>query len=286
MDQAEKLRQLMNLKKVNKENKFRVLTVTSGKGGVGKTNFVINLAAILQKRGFRVAILDADFGMANVDILYGVKSKYSVYHLLYEEKNLEEIMVTTKDNIKIIPGGSGIRELGELNDEKREKLLSEFSKLQNIDILLVDTGAGLSNIVLNFVEVADDVIIVTNSEPTALTDAYGLIKVIIKSNIKANLNVVINRVKSITEAKETFEKLSRTVENFLEYKLKYLGYISEDSKVGQAVREQNPYAFAYPKSEATLCLQKISSVILGETVESKNNSIKDYLGKLLRKMGR
>lgn len=286
MDQAARLRQLINVKNSSEKNRFRVITVSSGKGGVGKTNFVTNIAMALAKRGVRVGILDADFGMANIDILFGIKSRYSIYDILYNNKSIDDVGIETNHGIKIIPGGSGINELSELDDNKRKKLLDEFSKLQNIDILLVDTGAGLSKTVLNFVEIADEVIVITNAEPTALTDAYGLIKVIIKKKINSNINVVINRARNIKESRETFEKLFKTVETFLSTKIKYLGFVAEDLKVSQAVREQKPFYELYPKCEASLCIQRITSEILGENQPVKNDSIKEYIGKLLRVMGR
>lgn len=286
MDQAAKLRNIINSRKSKAANKFKVITVSSGKGGVGKTNFVINLAIILRKRGLRVTVLDADFGMANVDILFGIKTTYSIYDILYNNKTIDDVTVTTDEGIRIIPGGSGIKELIDIDDTGRERLLSEFSKLEDTDILLIDTGAGISKTILNFVEFADDLIIITNPEPTSITDAYSLIKVIYKNSTNSNIGVVINRCKNIKEAKDTFGKLSMTVNAFLGKKLKYLGFISEDSKVGQAVREQKPFLVVYPKCEAGLCIQRISSEILGETDNTKNNSIREYINKLLKIMER
>lgn len=285
MDQAEKLRRLMG-KKVETKKPFRVITVASGKGGVGKTNFVINLAVSFQKKGLRVAILDADFGMANVDIMFGMRTKYSIYDILYNNKSMEEVSTILANGIKIIPGGSGIRELVEIDNEKRQKLLNEFSKIDNIDLLLIDTGAGLSPVVLNFAEVADEVIIVTNSEPTSLTDAYGLIKVLITENISNNIKLVINRAKNIKEAQDTFIKLSKTIEIFLNKNIKYLGYIIDDDKVGQAVRQQKPFTEIYPRTGASLCINKISSELLGSETKSSNTSIKEYFNKLIKIMGR
>ena len=273
MDQAEKLRRLMG-KKVETKKPFRVITVASGKGGVGKTNFVINLAVSFQKKGLRVAILDADFGMANVDIMFGMRTKYSIYDILYNNKSMEEVSAILANGIKIIPGGSGIRELVEIDNEKRQKLLNEFSKIDNIDLLLIDTGAGLSPVVLNFAEVADEVIIVTNSEPTSLTDAYGLIKVLITENISSSIKLVINRAKNIKEAQDTFNKLSKTIEIFLNKNIKYLGYIIDDEKVGQAVRQQKPFTEIYPRTGASLCINKISSELMGAETKSSNTSIK------------
>lgn len=285
MDQAEKLRRLMG-KKVPVKKPFKVITVASGKGGVGKTNFVINLAVMLQRKGIRVAILDADFGMANVDILFGMRTKYSIYDILYSGKSIEEVSAIMDNGIKIIPGGSGISELGDIDNEKRQRLLNEFSKIDNIDLLLIDTGAGLSPVVLNFTEVADEVIIVTNSEPTSLTDAYGLIKVLISENINNSINLVINRAKNIKDAQETFIKLSKTIEIFLNKRIKYLGFITDDEKVGQAVRQQKPFTEIYPKTGASLCMDKISSELLGSEAKSTNTSIKEYFNRLIKLMGR
>ncbi|TDT50594.1 MinD/ParA family protein [Fonticella tunisiensis] len=285
MDQAEKLRQLVNIKN-GKNYKFRVITVSSGKGGVGKTNLVINLASSLKKRGMKVAVLDADFGMANVDILYGINAEYSIYDILHNNKEINEVMVLTDDGIVVIPGGSGIKELSELDADMRKKLIKEFEKLHDIDILLVDTGAGMSSTVLNFIEVADVVVIVTNSEPTALTDAYSLIKVVLKGNINSNINVVINRARNIKDARDTFDKLKRTVDAFIGREIKYLGYIPDDQKVGQAVREQKPFIITYPRCEASICIHKISSELLGKSSSQKSSSMKDYFSRLLRIMGR
>lgn len=285
MDQAEKLRKLMG-RRAPVKKPFKVITIASGKGGVGKTNFVINLAVVLQRKGQKVAILDADFGMANVDILFGIRTKYSIYDILYSGKSIEEVSTVMDNGIKVIPGGSGISELVDIDNEKRQKLLNEFSKINNIDLLLIDTGAGLSPVVLNFTEVADEVIVVTNSEPTSLTDAYGLIKVLISQNINTNINLVINRARNIKDAQETFKKLSKTIEIFLNKSVKYLGYIIDDDKVGQAVLQQKPFTEIYPKSGASLCINKISSELLGSETKSNNTSIKEYFSKLIKIMGR
>ncbi len=285
MDQAEKLRRLMG-KRFPENKPFKVITVASGKGGVGKTNFVINLAVMLQKRGLRVAILDADFGMANVDILFGLRTKYSVYDILYSGKRLEEVSAVMENGIKLIPGGSGISELGEIDAVKRQRLLNELSKIDNIDMLLIDTGAGLSPVVLNFTQVADEVIIITNSEPTSLTDAYGLIKVLISENINNNINLVINRAMNARDAQETFIKLSKTIEVFLSKSIKYLGFIIDDEKVGQAVRQQKPFTEVYPKTGAALCMDKISSELIGSKIKASNTSIKEYFSRLIKIMGR
>lgn len=287
MDQAERLRKIMeNKKKKTEKCSFRVITVSSGKGGVGKTNFVGNLAVVLQKKGFKVAILDGDLGMANVNILFGINTQNIVYDLLYEGKSIDEIITNTNDGIKIIPGGSGIIELTEIDELKRSKLLEEFSKLKDVDILLIDNSAGVSKLMLSLIEIADDLIVITNPEPTSITDAYGLIKIILNQGINKKISIVINRAKGILEARETFEKISKAVKFFLNEEINYLGFISEDSKVRKAVKEQQPFINIYPKSEASICLYGIASKLIGENVQTKNNSFKDYINKLVRIMER
>ncbi|CCJ32615.1 MinD/ParA family protein [Caloramator australicus] len=285
MDQAEKLRRLVNDKTAQKKNKFRVITVTSGKGGVGKSSFVVNLALALKLRGLKVAILDADIGMANVDIMYGVKSKYSLFDLVFNNKNINEIIEMTQEGIKIIPGGSGLKDIVDLNEEQRVRLIKEFEKLDDIDILIVDTGAGVSKTILNFVAISDEVIVITTPEPTALTDAYSLIKIIKNKFQDANINVVINKVRNIKEARETFEKLSNTVNVFLKSKINYRGFLFEDKKVPISIIEQRPYLISFPKTEASMCIMKIASDVIGIEKENKNNTIKDVFFKLFGRMG-
>lgn len=287
MDQADRLRKIIEIKKKKTERcSFRVITVSSGKGGVGKTNFVGNLAVVLQKKGFKVAILDGDLGMANVNILFGINTHHSVYDILYEGKSIDEIIITTNEGIKIIPGGSGIFELSEIDEAKRSKLLEEFSKMQDIDILLIDNSAGVSKLMMNLIEIADDMIVITNPEPTSITDAYGLIKIILNEGINKKISIVINRAKDIIEARETYGKISKAVKFFLNEEINYLGFISEDSKVRKAVKEQQPFVNIYPKTEASICLYSIASILIGENTQSKNHSIKDYINKLVKIMGR
>lgn len=288
-DQAEKLRSMMN--NLNKKDnscssKFRVITVSSGKGGVGKTNLVVNLAISFQKKGLKVAILDADFGMANVDILLGVKTNYSIYDLLFKDKTIEDIEVDTPYGIKLFAGGRGFKEVNEIDDEKRNKLLKEFSKVSNIDILIIDTGAGISPNVIKFIEYADEVIIVTNEEPTALTDAYSLIKVIYKNNIDKNLDVVINMASSLVNAMGTFTTLKNISKKFLNIDINFLGYLVKDNKVRNSVIKQKPFIELYPNSEIALCIQKISNSIIGNTEKVSNNSIMGFFNNLFKAIRR
>ncbi|CDF58004.1 MinD/ParA family protein [Thermobrachium celere] len=287
MDQAQKLRQLVERKRQDLlKPKFKVITISSGKGGVGKTSFVVNLATSLAKRGLKVGILDADFGMANVDIMFGCLSKNNIFDVFSGNKTLREIIIRTEDGIEIIPGGSGLNKIYNIDEEKKQQLIHQFYEFSNYDLLLIDTGAGASDNVLNFIEIADDVIIITNSEPTSLTDAYSLIKLIYINNLNSNINVVVNRVKNRNEAEETFNKIKYTVNNFLQKDIKYLGYITEDLRIGQAIKKQTPYVKEYPNSEFSLCINKIASNLLGIQHKNKYSSFLDYLNKFLKVVGK
>ncbi|MEG2892698.1 MAG: MinD/ParA family protein [Clostridium sp.] len=279
MDQAAKLRELLDTKV--ETSSFKVITVSSGKGGVGKSNFVVNLALTLNNLGKKVAILDADFGMANIDILLGINSPYNISDILSMGKSILDITVETSEGIKIIPGGSGISKLSDLSDIEEGIIIREFEKLKDIDILIIDTGAGIGKTVINFIKMADDAIIITNSEPTSITDAYGLIKVISKDKSKDKINIVVNRSLDLEEASETFNKLANTSRKFLSMNLHFLGYILEDINVRKAVKAQSPFVEIYPKSHASKCVQTIGKSLIGETYSNNNNkSIKGYISRL------
>lgn len=284
MDQASKLRELLESKD-EKRNPFRVITVSSGKGGVGKSNFVINLAIALTQQGKKVAVLDADFGMANVDILLGINPMYNIYDIVEENKSILDVIVETSDGIKIIPGGSGINKFSNMTKRDEEIIINEFDKLKDIDILIIDTGAGIGINVMNFIKIADNVIIITNSEPTSITDAYGLIKVASKDILNINnLSVVVNRVSNSYEADETYSKINVTSKKFLGVDVKYLGYILEDKNVSVSVKKQQPFIKLFPNSKASGCIDTIGRRVLGEKVDKDNSSVKGYISRLFNLM--
>lgn len=283
MDQAARLRELVESKS-EKNQSFKVITVSSGKGGVGKSNFVVNLAISLKSKGKNVAILDADFGMANIDILLGITSHYNIYDILKKDKSILDIMVETSEGIKIIPGGSGISKLSNLTEDEENLIVKEFDKLSDIDVLIIDTGAGIGHNVINFIRMADDVIIITNSEPTSIADAYGLIKVTSKSVLEDKLSVIVNRALDSREADETYRKISTTSKKFLGVNLKYLGYILEDQSVSLAVRKQEPFVKSFPKAKASKCVEVISGRIIGEVGNNVNSSVKGYISRLFNLM--
>lgn len=283
MDQAQRLRQLLTINKNadKKHSSIKVITISSGKGGVGKTNIAVNLGLGLIQKGFRVAILDGDLGMANVNVMLGLKCTYTIYDVLYENKHIDEIIYSSPEGLKIISGGSGISELLNLSTIAAEKLIEEFARLKDIDILIVDTGAGASQLVLDFIKAADRAIVVTNPEPTALTDAYGLIKVITKEGFNTKLSLIVNKAINIKDAREAFTRLSHSIEFFLKTKIEYLGYVCDDSKVMRSVRNQVPFIIGYPNCEASLCIKNICSELVGDGSKSKNTSMVDFISRIL-----
>jgi flagellar biosynthesis protein FlhG len=267
-DQAQRLREIIRNSKIKKtENqiirktgKTRVIAVTSGKGGVGKSNFTVNLAISLINLGYRVVILDADIGLANVDILLGIIPKYTIADIIYNGKDILEVMIDGPNNLKIIAGGSGLKDLIEISSEQLNKLINELYKLEEYaDFILIDTGAGLSNMVLNFVNAANEIIIVTTPEPTSLTDAYAMIKAITMYGNHEKLNVIINGVEDNNEGDEVLRKLNRVVERFLKASIVGLGYIYKSRLVVDSVKNQRPFTLLYPNSDVS---KKINSIAI------------------------
>ncbi len=275
IDQAAKLRELINDRRIISKRTVpqkeqivkdaRIICITSGKGGVGKTNFTINLAIELSKLNNRVVIIDADLGLANIDVVLGTIPKYTLLDVIHNDKSIEEVMVTGPNNIKIISGGSGITELVDMSLSSIQQLIEKFHSINNYaDIILIDTGAGLSNSVLSFVLAAQEVIIVTTPEPTSITDAYAMIKVINLKEKNKKIKIIINRVGNITEGNTAFEKLKNAVKRFLLMDLYKLGYIFEDSSVIKSVKKQVPFTVEYPNSIASKNVKSIAIRLIND----------------------
>ena len=249
----------------------RVVAITSGKGGVGKTNLAVNLAIALQKRGRRVLVIDADLGMANVDILLGAASRKHLLDLLRPEVTLDDVIVRTSHDIQYISGGSGIEKA--LEYDHAEKLLLQ-QKLADCatraDLILVDTGAGLGRNVMDFILAADEVLLVTTPEPTSLTDAYAVMKAYSIYAAQKNLRLIINRVYEAKESREVAQKLQRAAEKFLHMPVDCLGYVFEDTAVTKAVRKQTPLLKAEPTAAAARCIDALAqSLITGGEMNVK-----------------
>ena len=282
-DQAEKLREIMRERKNSKNGspelngiknngKTRTIAVSSGKGGVGKTNIAINLALSYAQLGKKVVVMDADLGLANVNVMMGIIPKYNLYHVIRKQKKMRDIIQDTSYGIQIVAGASGFSKIANLSEEERNSFVDELQDLFAADILIIDTGAGVSNNVLSFIAAADDVIIVTTPEPTAITDAYGIIKIIATEieNLDLGLKLVVNRVKSVTEAKKVAERVINIAGQFLNLRVDYLGFVYDDELVHNAVVKQKPFLVLDPKGKASMCIRHLMGRL--ENIEYKEGS--------------
>lgn len=261
-------------------SKARVIAVTSGKGGVGKTNFTANLALALASLQKRVLIIDADLGMANVDVVFGCDSKYSLLNLLEEEIKLEDIISEGPRGIKFMSGGSGIYDLANIDESKLKSIISKIKLCDKLaDIILVDTGAGINRSVLNFVLAADEVILITTPEPTAMTDAYAMMKAYVSHQGSAPFKLVINRVMEAGEGQTVVNKLIQTALRFLKLRADSLGFVYEDMNLVKAVKKQQPLLLAYPDSISAQCIEKIANQLLNRQVVTKNKGIEGFLSR-------
>jgi len=266
MDQALTLREIASKRiksSVQKIDSFtRVLAVTSGKGGVGKTNVVANLGFAFTKLGKKVLILDADLGLANIDVLLGLTPKFNFSHVLQGRKTISEIMIEGPEGMKILPASSGVQELTALTEEQKMQLINELDGLDgSIDILLIDTAAGISSNVVYFNLAAQEIVVVASPEPTSITDAYALIKVLSTRYSEKHFKLIINYVSSPKEAEEVVHNLQITAERFLNVSIDYLGHILRDENVVRAVRRQKLVVELYPESKASKCFFQIANKI-------------------------
>jgi flagellar biosynthesis protein FlhG len=237
----------------------RIIAISSGKGGVGKTNIAINLALAYAQTGKKVIVMDADLGLANVNVVLGVIPRYNLYHLIRKQKTLSEILVDTSYGIQIIAGASGFSKIANLSEEERGAFISELAALSNADILIIDCAAGVSNNVISFIAAADDALIVTTPEPTAITDAYGIIKIIATEieNLDLGIKLIVNRVKSVVEGRKVAERVINIAGQFLNLKVDYLGFVFDDPVVHTSVVRQKPFLVLEPKSRASICIRHL-----------------------------
>ena len=257
-DQARRTYELEDTALVTTRKAARTIAVTSGKGGVGKTNFTTNLALLLAKTGEEVIVLDADLGLANLHVVLGISPRFHLEHVMRGEKTLAEILHPAANGIRIIAGGSGIAELANLTDEQRNRFIDGLAELDSMaDVILIDTGAGLSHNVLGFVLAAEEVIVITTPEPTAIADAYATIKVVARENPEAVMRLVVNMATTEAEAHATAERLRMVSKQFLNVNLELLGYIPSDASVLRAVRAQRPVSLDNPNSPVTRAISAI-----------------------------
>ncbi|MCG0274568.1 MAG: MinD/ParA family protein [Thermosediminibacteraceae bacterium] len=283
-DQASKLRILKKtqFQPLKVSNSVRVIAVTSGKGGVGKTNLAVNLSIVLQKMGKNVLLIDADLGLANVDLITGITPRFNLFHVLNSQKSINDIILEGPAGIKIIPGASGLYSLANLSENEINCLIKAFSNIDmSIDIIVIDTGAGISKNVINLVRASREVIVITTPEYTALTDAYAVIKLV--HEYVEKIHLVVNKADNYKVAEATAQKLINTSSKFLNTTIYYLGFILEDKTIFQANMEQVPFYLKFPNSLSSKCLLNIGRKLLESELDSstENQTVGSWLKKLL-----
>ncbi len=267
MDQAQQLR---NIIKANQQRPVaRVITVTSGKGGVGKSNTAINLAIQFRKMGQRVIILDADFGLANIEIMFGAVPKHNLYDLIYKGMNMSDIITWGPGDVGFISGGSGIVGMSNLSRDYLAYIIQNLAQLDAMaDIIIVDTGAGISDAVLEFLVASGEILLVTTSEPTSITDAYSLLKALSRhprfSEQSTKIKVLSNRVESQDEGRSLFAKLNAVVSRYLKLPIEYIGSIPQDDELTRAVMQQTPVSLINSKAKSTRAYEEIASALMNK----------------------
>ncbi|MFC6331149.1 MinD/ParA family protein [Paenibacillus septentrionalis] len=283
-DQAEALRQLVKQQSdQHYQEKTKFISVTSGKGGVGKSNFSLNFSLAMQRLGKRVLVIDADIGMANIDVLMGTSSRYNLYHLVKNEKTIWDIISVGPEGLHYIAGGSGLLDLIRLSDEEVARFGTEILKLQGqYDYIIFDTGAGLSKETAQFITASDETIVVTTPEPTSITDAYALIKMVNSIDETVQFKIVVNRSSDRAEGERTATNMASVTKRFLNIELPAIGYIYDDPHVSKAVKKQVPLMILFPESNAARAINQIAMEYLNMP-QSSSTGIKGFLHKLLKR---
>ncbi len=295
MDQAKGLREVvktsaLSRKKMNMEQGTKalpqVIAVTSGKGGVGKTNLVGNMAVSLARSGRRVVIIDADVGLANIDILFNLRPAYNIRHIIRSEKTLNQVLVKSDHGVSILPGGSGFADLTQMTEGEKLNLLSEFEALADqADIILVDTGAGISANVLYFNSACDECVVIATKEPTSITDAYAMMKVMSQDYGTKYFKLVVNMVASQAEAKRVYASLSSALDKFLgDVVLEYVGFIPFDLQLQKSVQKRSLIMDNAPKSPAAQSIVTIADKLAAASERNNaNGSLTFFMSKVFQR---
>ncbi|MBQ9550018.1 MAG: MinD/ParA family protein [Lachnospiraceae bacterium] len=267
MDQADKLRNIIKANQVAQQNTARVITVTSGKGGVGKSNVAINLAVQFKNAGKRVIIFDADFGLANIEVMFGAIPKHSLADLIYQGASIRDVITWGPMGIGFISGGSGIAGMGNLSRDHLDYLIRNLSELDTMaDVIIIDTAAGISEAVLEFLVASREILLVTTPEPTSITDSYSLLKAL---NLHSKFNkdetkvkVITNKVETTEEGKQLYSKLSAVVNRYLKLRMEFLGVVPYDNALVKAVMQQSPVSISNPQTKAAKAFTDIADTLM------------------------
>jgi flagellar biosynthesis protein FlhG len=269
MDQAEQLRNIIKANSQPQRPLARVITVTSGKGGVGKSNTAINLAVQFRKMGQRVIILDADFGLANIEIMFGAVPKHNLCDLIYQGKNIKDIITWGPMDVGFISGGSGIAGMSNLSRDYLNYIVQNLVQLDEMaDTIIIDTGAGISDAVLEFLVASGEILLVTTPEPTSITDSYSLLKALNRHpryfSATTSVKVIANKVTDETEAKALFSKLEAVVVRYLRVPITYLGMVPQDQQLARAVMQQMPVSLENPRARSTLAYEALAAKLMNK----------------------
>lgn len=286
MDQAEQLRNIIKANQSPQRPLARVITVTSGKGGVGKSNTSINLAIQFRKMGKRVIILDADFGLANIEIMFGTVPKYNLCDLIYKGKNIKDIITWGAGDVGFISGGSGIVGMSNLSRDHLTYIIQNLAQLDAIaDVIIIDTGAGISDAVLEFLVASGEILLVTTPEPTSITDSYSLLKALNRhprfSKEVSQIKVVANRVSKVSEGTSLFNKLEVVVSRYLKLPITYLGAVPWDSQLTDAVMQQKPVSLSHPNAKAAMAFEEIAAKLMGEDKPVKKRGMAAFFSHII-----
>lgn len=287
MDQAEHLRKIMQ--QAEPKSNVRVITVTSGKGGVGKSSISINLAIQMSRMGKKVVVFDADFGLANIEVMLGIRPQYNMADLMFHGMDLKGIVTEGPENVSFISGGSGVQELTKMSREQVMYLIRKLGELdQNTDVIIVDTGAGISDSVLEFVVASEEVLLVATPEPTSITDAYALLKALNRKaefeRTETRIRMIANRVKSETEGQNLYEKMNIVVNKFLNIPLDYMGIVPLDEQMSKAVMRQVPISVSRPNAPSAKAFQNITNRLLevDDLQETEHGGLSRLFSNLIR----
>jgi len=259
----------------------RVLSITSGKGGVGKTTLSVNLAIAIARANKRVLLFDGDLGLANVNVLLGIIPDHNLYEVLKGKKRIQEVIIQTSFGIDIIAGANGISQLANLPDSQREKFLEDLDSITGYDVVIIDTGAGVGSNVIGLVMPADEILVVTTPEPTAITDAYGMIKSIVANRQDKNIKLVVNRVSSAIEAKRVADRLISISAQFLRTRIESIGFIFDENLVQKSIRSQRPHVVLYPSSKSSACVNHVAARLLNTNVQPEARGLGSIFKRLL-----
>lgn len=288
MDQAQQLRNIIKQQNMQQQHLARVITVTSGKGGVGKSNMSVNMAIQLSRLGKKVIILDADFGLANVEVMLGTRPKYNMADMIFGGKDIRDVICKGPENIGFISGGSGIKELSNLSKDQISGIINMMYGLDSLaDIIIIDTGAGISDAVIDMVLASSEVLLVTTPEPTSITDAYALLKTINKTpgfNAEnTRIRMIGNRTLNMSDGYDLYNKLNSVVERFLNMKMEHLGAVPFDVNLTKAVMRQQPVSIAYPNTPAVKSIKAMAKTLI-DMEQSETKSVRTGLSGLFSKM--